>query len=311
MTRISSGYIINQALNSVQSSLGKMTQLQAQISSGKKIQAPSDDPIGMTQSLRLKEDVNFSDRFMSNSTEALSEMQVAENSIGQVVDQTQRARELAIQAANGTLSQSQLNSIKVEVDAILKTVTQLGNTNYNGRYVFAGFKTDTPPFAESGTDINYTGSSNVTAAGYERRLQISQTDTIPVNLNGQDLLGSVTVTGAQTTTGSGLLQTLKQLSLDLAAGDTTSISQRLGTLGTDLDSVVGYQTIIGARTNQLDNLQQRLQENRVTQSDFISRIEDTDMADAISKLTFQQNLYQASLSGMSKILSTSLMDFLR
>jgi flagellar hook-associated protein 3 FlgL len=311
MTRISSGFILNQALFSVQQHLGKVSQLQAQISTGQKLQRPSDDPIGVTQSLRLRQDQNLGERFLQNSTEGLSEMKVAESALSQIVERTQRAIELTTQAANGTLNTTQVAAVNAEIETIINTVMQLGNSDYNGRHVFSGFITDSPPFVATGQDIAYTGSSNASAANYERRIQISLSDTIAINLNGQDILGSVTVTGPQSTSGTGLLKTLRQLTLDLSAGDTTSVRQRIGDLQSNLDGILSQQTILGARTNQLDNLQERLENNKVLRADFISRIQDTNMPEAISQLTYQQNLYEASLSAMSRILSTSIVNFLR
>ena len=306
VSRISNQFLINQGLGQIQNNLGVIGELQNKISSGKNLHKPSDDPIGMSLLLRSQNDMATDDRFEKNVNDALSELSVSEGAISGAIDAAQRARELAVQAANQTNGPQQLQAIQTEIDQLIEQVRQMGNTTYQGKYVFSGFLTQTQPFTLAGSDVVYNGSP---VGAFQRNIQISSTTTIPVNLNGQSVFGNIAYV-AGVPTGSGILQALASLRTNLGAGNYTAIQADIGLIDTGLNAMTNAQATIGARTNQLEMTQNRIQDRRTVFTQQIANIQNVDLPSAISNLTFQDNIYQGSIGAMQKILQTSLVNFL-
>jgi flagellar hook-associated protein 3 FlgL len=311
ISRVSSTYILDKAMLSVHQSLSNMAKLQEQIASGRNLSMPSDDPLQFTRLLNLNEDAGLDLLYSQNIDVGLSELGAAETATNGIVDITHRVRELTVQAANGILNDSQLQAIADEIDALTSQTVQLGNTSFAGRFIFSGFKTESAAFTDGGaTGITYDGSPT---NNYARQVQVGKNTFVTININGSDLLGEVTLdtTTGEPTAGSGLLHTLKKIKYDLLNGDFDAIRADIGTISTDQGNVLALQSQIGSRTSQLEMIKNRLNDRAVIQAQEVGKIQEVDMPKAISNLNFQQTLYQGSLGVLSKIMETSLVNFLR
>ncbi len=160
--RITNNILINNMVGYISGNLSRMDKYQSQLATGKKISVPSDDPIVAAKALKLRTDVAEIDQFKRNSNDASSWMSVTENSIGMIVDVMQRARELAVQGANGTLTTSDKDKLKKEVEQLKEQIIHISNSTYAGRYVFSGYTTDSPLMNEDGT-YNISVGSEETA----------------------------------------------------------------------------------------------------------------------------------------------------
>jgi flagellar hook-associated protein 3 FlgL len=307
ISRISSTFMVDRGVSDLQNNLLLMNRLQEQISSGRNISNPSDDPVGLTQLLRLNLEAGQDDRYSKNMDDALGELGAADNAITGIVNISQRANELAVQASNATNSADQLNAIGKEIDTLIAQLAQMGNTTYAGRYIFSGFMTDTQPFSVAGQDITYNGTPN--NVPFEREVEVAQGSTIALNLNGDNVLGNVTVV-AGVPSGQGLLFDLTKLRIDISNQDFTNIRAGIDAIKADQSSILNQQTLIGGRVNQMELTQNRIQDRALVQARQISQIQEVDMPEAISNLNFQQTIYQASLGVMARIMQTSLANFL-
>lgn len=308
ISRISSNYMIDRGIFNIQNNLLTMAKLQDQIASGKVLSRPSDDPVKTTQLLRLNRELSNDEQFGKNIDEALSELGVAETAMTGMVNLSHRARELAVQAANGTNSDDQLNGIAEEIDSLIDQLVQLGNTTFTGRYIFSGFETGAPAFTRTNDDVSYDGTANNTA--FERNVQVAPNSYMAVNFNGNNILGNVTVT-AGVASGSGLLYDLTKLKLDLQNKDYSAIRTGIDSITTNQQTILNTLTQLGGRVNQLEMTKNRIEDRHIINALEISKIQEINMPEAISSLNFQQNVYQASLGVMSKLFQTSLVNFLR
>ncbi len=309
VSRISSPYIVDRGVFNIQNNLLLMNKLQEKIASGKNITVPSDDPIGLSRLLRVNREMTQDDRYRQNIDQALGETSAADVAVTGVVNIVQRIRELSVSAANGTNSDTQLNAMNAEIEMLKAQLVQLGNTSFGGKYIFSGFMTDSPPFSVSGMDITYNGSAN-TPGSFERNVEVARNINVAVNLNGDDLLGNVAVV-AGVASGSGLLFDITELQLAMQNKDFTTIRSKIDDISTSLDGILQLQTSLGGRINQLELSKNRIQDRGIVQSQEVASIQDINMAKTISDFNFQQNVYQASLSVMSQVMNTSLVNFLR
>ncbi len=152
---------------------------QEQISSGKRINRPSDDPTGMMEVLSLRTRIGKSEQYLKVMGNARSILDTADSAVGQVNDQLKKAKELSIQAANATSDASTRKTLALSIDQILATVVQLGNTTVTGKYIFSGNKLNTPAI---NSNRDYAGS------GTDYSLEISKGLTLPISAKASEFL---------------------------------------------------------------------------------------------------------------------------
>ena len=145
--RISTAQIFRQGITAIQNDQQAIANTQQQLSTGKRILRPSDDPSGAVQSLRLRDRLASTDQYARNGGLATSRLQQEEAALKQMGDALQRARELTVQAANATQTNESRAAIAQELRQISASLLDTANArDANGEYLFAGFRTTTRPF---------------------------------------------------------------------------------------------------------------------------------------------------------------------
>lgn len=311
--RLSTDYIQGLSTRYVQTQQGRLNKIQEKLASGVNIQKTSDDPLNSTRLQQLQEAAADDNQYTRNVNNMLSELNTTDSSISDITQLAQRARELAVQAGNDTLTPANLIAISQEVDQLINQAVQVGNTKLGQRFLFAGFQGGTQPFTRTGNNVAFNGSPSATVPPYQRPAELAAGVTITQNVDGTALLGSVTTGGAPeaVATGSGLLRTLTAFKLALQQGDKTTVRAQIGALSTDIDNITTLQADVGARVNRLELVKARLDNRKSVLQKEMSAIQDIDLAKTISDLTYQQTLYQASLKVNADILQTSLLDYIR
>lgn len=314
ISRITTSYMQNQALGYLNKNMSLLSTLQQTLSSGQNINRPSDDPVGLTRILALSNTLKTDERYGENVQDSIAEANTADTAMDSMVGLVQRAQELATQAANFTNNQDGRNAIALEIDQIISQLVQLGNTDIGGKYIFGGYRTDAPPFTRTGDDITYSG--NPPTESWQRNVEIARGVEVPINVNGEELMGETTVTAGPpvTVAGSGLFRTLIELKLNLedSASPTqlADIRTRLDQLTTDMNTVLSKQAIIGAVSNRLSLTQDRINERKSILTQQFASIQDIDMPKTIAHINQQQNVFEASLQVTGRLMQTSLLNFL-
>jgi flagellar hook-associated protein 3 FlgL len=265
--------------------------LQDQMSSGKSITKPSDDPVGIQNALRFKSSVAMVEQWQSNASEALSYMNTADSVLGQLTSLLQRAQELGLQGANGTNSENGRKAIVEEIGQIKDQIRSLANTKVGNKYIFSGTDTDTEPIA---VDYSFQGNTDPVLFDIGNNVQIN------VMVNGQELFID-----------SNIFNNLDELETQLSNGDAAQISAAAEGVGQNVARVTAIRANLGARVNRLEAVQSQLESMYLNLKKNLSEIEDANMAKTITDFTNQQNLYQAALAVGSRILQPSLIDFMR
>jgi flagellar hook-associated protein 3 FlgL len=292
--RITLGMIAENSLRNIQANQTRVDQLQNQITSGSRINKPSDDPIGTAQALGLQESLDQSKQYGRNIDQANSWLNATDSALGSVTDALHRARELAVQAANGTLSVSDRNSIQAEISQLQMHVLDLSHSKYGPSFLFSGTRSDQPGFTQA--------AASTTAGAYAGNQDQVQREVAPGV--------TVAVSVDPTTTFNPLFNALNQLQSGLTANDTSIVQASLGSFDTALDAVSTARAQIGARTNRLDSLKQRQDSVGVNLTGLLSQVKDVDMAAAITNFTMAQTVYQASLKASAQSMQISLLDYL-
>lgn len=135
-------------LRNLNTSYGKMSKLQDQIQSGKKITRPSDDPVVAVKGMAYRTQLDKIEQFKRNSNELTSWLDTTDEALGQVGDAMNRVKELVVQAANDTNTADDRAKIKAEIDQIREQLRDLGNTRVGEKSIFTGTNTLQPLYKD-------------------------------------------------------------------------------------------------------------------------------------------------------------------
>jgi len=289
--RVNNQIIANTVLQNLNRNLEQMNRLQNQMSSGKKISRPSDDPIGIAQVLSYKTVLGEQDQHIKNMRDAKDWLDATESALNNATAILQNAREIAVYGANGTMPQESLNALAADVEQLIDEMLQVANSNHGGRYIFGGSRTDAVPFV-TGAPVSYTGDD------LPLNWEVSPGVTIQVNAPGKEVFGDSV---------SGVFAALDKLHGELLGGNPALAI-------TDLDQAVDHlleqRASLGAKSNRLELAISRQEEAKVNVTKLMANLEDVDLAEVTMNFTMQEYVYQAALATAAKVLQPNLIDFL-
>ncbi len=293
--RVATNSIFNAVANNVMRNQERSMNLEEAISSGKRLDKLSTDPPAMAQTLRFRTTIASLEQYQRNIDQGTSWLNLTEVSLSQVGDVLMRAKELALSQTSGTANADSRRAAAVEINGLLQQAIQAGNAKVGNQFLFAGRKTNAGPFSSTGT---YQGDSGT--IDYE----IDEGAFVTVNTPGD-----VIFKGAQG--GVDILNSLQSLQTALEANDQASIQAQLDPLDQSLNQVLNARADVGAKMNRLETQQGKLADVHDQLTQTLGKTEGIDFAKAISDLTQQQYVYQASLAASAKMIQPTLLDFLR
>lgn len=277
--------------------LDKMSKYQNQLSSGKEIRRPSDDPFLATRSMALHTNIDKNEQYKRNIEDSIGWIDTTDSAMQGVTDIMQRVRELTAYGANGSLSDTDRQALKEEVKQLGDQLAQIGNTNFDGRYIFGGQETTKPPFTFDDTELKYDGDDN------KLTREISPNVTMEINITGKSIMGKDT---SQT-----LSQTLKSVIEKMDSNKTEDLSNLLGDIDEHIDNILKERAKVGAKSNRMKAALNKNEAGTLNMTEFLSKTEDIDVAEKVMQYKNMENVYRSSLQTGGKILQPSLLDFLR
>ena len=277
-------------------SAASLVKANALVSSGKKINKLSDDPIGMVQVLSLKESLSNMDQLGRNISTARNWLDGGETALDSVKTIITDMKTLCVQMANGTVGSSERSSAAVQVEGALEQVVSLGNTQVNGQYIFAGTKTDAKPFDLNSNVVSYSGNDDPFS------IKIGKDTSVQVGQGGEAVFGDGTT--------GGIFKTIIDLKGYLESNDVAGIEQSMTDLDTDLNQVISTVSDIGAKGVQLDTKDTILQDMKLSYQTRRSDLEDADILSAVADVQSKETAYQVALASSAKVMNISLLDYL-
>jgi flagellar hook-associated protein 3 FlgL len=301
--RITHEMVTSSLLSNLNTSLASLERTGEELSSGKTILEPSDNPYGAGQIIDLQSQLDGLTSYASATQDGISWTNTASSALSSINNVVARVRELLVQAANGTNNQGDLNTIAQEVEQLTESVKQDANTQYAGQYVFSGTATTTAPYQQGANDEYQANNESVSRA-------IGPGATVTVSSPISTLLGN----GEASDDGK-LLDTLRTIAKNLTGG-TAEDREALGT--TDLTNIDNntetlrqLQAVTGSVTDQLQTALTRNEDMQTSISESLSNTQDTNMAEVSVTYSTEQAAYQAALRASATIVQESLLNFLQ
>lgn len=307
--RISTSWAQQLGLNSMLDQQARLSKTQMQLSTGKKILTPSDDPVAAARLVDLDHRIKQTEQYQSNIDSARQRLSLQEGVLQNAVDILQRVTELGMQGLNDTNSPSDRNTIAEEMEGLRDQLLALANTrNANGEYIFAGFKSNTQPFSQitaPGGGFSYDGDAG------QRNIQIGMDRVIADGNPGENVFGMPIGTPPSSGPSPGLnniFEALDKFVSDLRNNDPQSTS--MGDIANAMDKIINVQSSIGIRLSILDQ-QEKVNADYVFHAETVrSGIEDIDYAEAISKFSGQTLALQAAQQAFAQVQKLSLFNLM-
>ncbi|WP_432662664.1 flagellar hook-associated protein FlgL [Wukongibacter baidiensis] len=297
--RVTNNMIASNTLRNLNRNLSRLDKRNTQISTGKRINSPSDDPIGTSRALRLRSDVSQIEQYERNTSAATSWLDITESATTDLYNILHKAKELTVKGASETYAPEDRNTIADEMEQLKQQIIQIGNSTYTGRYIFSGFQTDEKTFNDDGT------YNIATAPVQHKKYQVSVGEEIEVGVFGTELFGNPVAGKAE------MIDDFDNAIAALRADDTANIAAFSTKIDGHLHNVLAVTSEIGAKSNRLELIQNRLEKNNLDFTDLLSENEDVDMAETIMYMKMEESVYRASLSAGAQVIQPTLIDFIK
>lgn len=300
--RVSTNTLYDQGVRSMLQQQNSMFKLQQQLSSGKRIMTPSDDPIGAARAHELVQSLSLNSQYIDNRYRAADSLQQVDSTLGSVSNLIQSVRTMAVAAGNPAFSDSERKMMAIELRGHFDELLGLANTrDEQGNYLFSGFQGNTKPFVEQADgSVAYKGDQG------QRLIQVSGSRQLPVSETGDAIFEPE---------GLSLFQTVKEFIGALETpGDGATLSGAVSTalqeLDAALDNVLTKRAAVGSRLQEIDALQQIGEDTAIQYEQSLSRLQDLDFAQAISDMVRQQALLEAAQKSFTRVSGLSLFNII-
>jgi len=284
-----------------------VSRLQQQLTSGKTISKPSDDPTGTNSAMQTRQELAGAAQYARNISDGMSQLDATDSALQSMVSQLHRVRDLALQGANaGTMSEASRTAIQTEIAGLRDSMLALANTTVQGQPVFGGITSGSTAYDP--TTGAYVGFGGTATASFPVTRQVSEADSIRVDITGPEAFGVTSAPGQTPATRD--LFTLVGDIADHVLSDTGALADDLGGLDVALDRLLDAASDIGTRTARMETAQQLNADLQLTLTSRSAEIEDVDLAKTIMHLNLQQTSYEAALAATAKVIQPTLLDFL-
>jgi flagellar hook-associated protein 3 FlgL len=270
-----------------------------QISSGRSVNVPSDNPAAAALLEQNADQTSQIDQFQRSLGSVQGEIQNADSTLNSVITSLQQAISLGVEGANGTLNASDRAAIVVQVQGIQSQLLGLANLTYQGNYVFGGTATQTPPYvlnSGSSSGVTYQGNTGVNS------VSLGNNFSLQTNLPGSQIFSSP---------GGDVFLSIQDLISGLQSNNGNSIGTAVNELSNASNQVNAQATFYGNALNQLTSQSTYLD----TESTQLAQQQDTEGAAnlpaVITNLTTAQTSLQATLESIAQTAQTNLFSYLR
>ena len=313
MLRITQNMLTSQFLYNITQINQTMQQDQQELSTGKSLNLPQDNPLAVSQDMSIKSALSQNTSYLSTISAGLTWMNNTTSAVQQLSNTLTNIQQAVISAIN-TPNQSQggVNGFYQTVQQYVKGIAQILNTTQGTRYLLNGTNTNTAPATISATgQLSIATTSTTSPQTNAISYQVAENVNVSINISSNDLmLSNIPTSSGGTTT---LKDALNSIVSDLQTNSASSLqdlSTQLQYLQAGMSNVTNLNADLGATIQRVTALQNQMTQYGTTMTNQKSTLEDANMAQVITQFTTDQTVYQSALKMGSEVLLPSLVSFL-
>jgi flagellar hook-associated protein 3 FlgL len=288
---------LNTGLEAINTAAEQFSEAQWQVSTGKRLRHLSTDPAGAQRAVVERTELATIDSYQRAGSAATSRLAALDQTLGDMIDQIIRARVAASSGRPDVASAETRAAAATTLAGIREAIAHDINLKIDGQYVFSGSMSNMQPYANGGGGWAYQGDAASVTAEVERGRRVTFT------MDGRAILQ-----GSDTTD---VLSTIDTVITAVQAGDTAAIDAGIDALQRAFQRVTRAQSQIGTDQVSVDDSGARLQQLHLASLARVSKVEDANMAEAITRMTHAQTAYNAALAAVGTSGRNTLLDYLR
>lgn len=329
--RVTTSMLTNNYLDGMNKNLSNLQTINNQLTTGKEISRPSDNPYKVARTMQLYSSIDANKQYNENIKDTLNWLDTTDTALGQVTTVFQRIRELMVSAGNAAYGTQERESINNEVKERVGELGQILNTTFDGRYIFGGTKVASKPInvdkeAADGQILKYSDKNGnpvkyddlndelKSQLGANLTTEVSQGVTIDYNVTAQSLM--------QFQDGNESIDAMKLLSnivSNLGADESTADGKKkvdevttnnLSDIDKVINNLLKIRSEVGAKQNRMESAQSQNEDSNYNMTDILSKTEDIDWTQKTIEYYMARTVYQASLQVSAQILPATLLDYL-
>jgi flagellar hook-associated protein 3 FlgL len=327
MTRISENQFTNLLINYTVENKARVNKYSEEVATGIKASMPSDS-VDSGVIARYKQQLDRIDGYTTTISRAKSMIQFQDDALSQMDDLILRAKEVAQQGANESLTPSARAFLAEEIFQIRDQVVGLGNSSYQGRYIYGGADDDDPPFDATIYTLPLTGPASTKyefdgeiGTSQERPVNITDDMSIALNTPGSKVFGTAiealerlgrSLIGYTTTPASGIPDGggVAYVFPNDYKSQTADIKKCIDLLNKSRDSdLLPERTALGGKMRRLETAESLLTLTKSSAQEVLSKLQNADETESVANLTQAQTALQASYSVTAKVLKMTIMDY--
>jgi flagellar hook-associated protein 3 FlgL len=287
------------AMSDLERAAEQLVQAQRQVASGKRVTTPSDDPSAAAAAVRARAEIATIDQYVKTADSATSRIRVIDTVLSDMISTLTTAQATATAARGSVQTAAQREATAKSLEGLRDALLTDANASFGGTYLFGGTASLAPPYlqAASGVVSAYRGDH------YTLSVDIDRNRAVQVAYDGSQLL--------QGTDAQDLFATMQSLIDAVRANDQAGVTAGMDGLKRAFDRLVGVQSGVGAQLNALEEQTARLGDMKQATTERLSKDEDANMAEAITKMNQANTVYQSALGAVATRSKLSLLDYLR
>lgn len=292
--RITQNIIYHTYINDIMRRQEALFKLNLQLSTGKKLNAPSDDPALTSKVINSKALLTDIEQYQRNIDLGLDYLSTVEQALDSAKDVLSSIQEMAVTEATGTADANSRKGAALNVTNLFNQLVDLANTHDADQYIFSGYMTDTQAFTTAGVfqgDVNKFG------------IKISSGTTVAIGINGGEVFSG-------SAGGIDIFQTIQTLINDLNANNADGIKTAITDLDTSFKQITNAVSDIGGKVNWLRNSRTEYDSSKLDLQTQISGYEDADITKVISELQLGQTALEAAMTSAGKTFNVNIFDYL-
>jgi flagellar hook-associated protein 3 FlgL len=277
----------------------ELARAQREVSSGKRVNTPSDDPSSAAATVRERAEIGTLDQYTSTADSAQSRIRVVDTVLSDMISVLTSAQSAAAAARGSTQTAAQREATALSIEGLRDALLSDANATFGGTYLFGGTDSLSAPYtqAANGAVSAYAGDHATLSVDIDRNR------TVEVSYDGSTVL--------QGSEPQDVFATLQGLIDAVRANDQAGVQNGLDGLKRAFDHVVGVQSRVGADLNSLEAQADRLSDSRQATVERLSKDEDANMAQAITRMSQAETVYQAALGAIGTRNKQSLLDYMQ
>jgi flagellar hook-associated protein 3 FlgL len=274
-----------------------LTEAQRQVSSGRRLNRPSDDPLGATAAINGHASLSQLDTYSAAADTAAYRLGVADNALSDMITQLTTAQSAALAARGSFQTQAQRDAARQQILAVRDALISDINTSFQGEYLFSGAEVKTQAYQ---VGSGYQGDSATS------RIEVENGRSVASTFDGSRMFdlpsGSASVD---------IIAALTQLAADIASNNQAGIATGVTAIQDAYNQVTTTQSDIGNQLRTIDDGKLRISSERTSLIARLSSIEDADLAKAAASLSQAETSYRAALQSLARTTDVSLMDYMK